>query len=457
MDEPPSASEPRSARLVLVIAILSSFVAFLDSSVVNVALPSIARGLGGGLALQQWVVDGYLLTLGAFILLAGSLSDLFSRRRVLLVGLAAFGITSLACAAAPDGAFLIAARLVQGAAGALLVPSSLALIVSHFSGPAQARAIGRWTGWTSSAMIIGPLLGGILVQVASWRLVFAINVLPIAVTLALLIGVPDTPRAPGTRLDGRGAAFGALALGGVVFALIESASRGWGDPLVLVAAAVGCGAGVAFVIHERRAKAPMLPFSLFRANDFAVGNVATALLYGGFSLGIFVVGLYLQQVAGFSPALAGLAFLPPTVLNLLLAGRFGALAGRWGARWFMAAGGVVAASGFIALTALQPHVDAATELLPGVILFGLGTSIAVAPLTSAVLGSIDAAQAGIASAINNAVARVAGLVTVAAAALLIAGPLDTAGLRRALVGTAVLIFAGAVVSAIGIRDEFQKR
>lgn len=442
-------------RTVLVVAILASFVAFLDGSVVNVALPAIERGLGGGLALQQWVVDAYLVTLGALILVAGSLSDLFSRTRVLFGGLVGFGAASVLCALAPSGGVLVAARALQGVAGALLVPSSLALIVSAFEGEEQSKAIGRWTAWTSVAMLVGPFTGGLFVDVLSWRWVFAINVLPIAVTCVLLARLPRVAGRPGARIDVPGAVLGALALGGVVFALIEQGQRGWVDPVVIGSAAVGVAGGVAFLFVERRVRQPMLPLTIFHAHDFAVGNLATLAIYAAFTLGPLMVGLYLQQVAHVPAALAGLALVPATVVPLLLAGRFGMLAGRHGARWFMAVGPVVVAIGFLSMLLIAAPFDYWSQLLPGTLIVGLGIAITVAPLTSAVLGAIPPAEAGIASAVNNAVARVAGLVAVACAGLIVGQTLDLGGLRRVIVVLAVLLALGAAVSAIGIRDEFR--
>jgi len=441
-------------RTVLLVAILASFVAFLDGSIVNVALPAIERDLGGGLALQQWVVDAYLVTLGALILVAGSLSDLFSRTRVLFAGLVGFGAASVLCALAPTAGVLIAARAVQGVAGALLVPSSLALIISAFDGEAQSRAIGRWTGWTGVAMLVGPFLGGVFVDTLSWRWVFAVNVVPIVVTLLLLARLPAAQARPSSRVDVPGAVLGAVALGGVVFALIEQGQRGWADAVVLVSAAVGVAAGVGFVLVERRVRQPMLPLSIFGAHDFAVGNAATFAIYAAFSLGPLIVGLYLQQVALVPAWLAGLALVPSTIGALLLAGRFGDLAGKRGARWFMTAGPLIVAAGFLSMLLIRDPFDYWTQLLPGTIIVGIGIATTVAPLTSAVLGAIPPAQAGIASAINNAVARVAGLVAIACAGLIVGEHLDLAGLRRTIVVLAVLLVAGALVSGLGIRNEF---
>ncbi|MEO6827426.1 MAG: MFS transporter [Microbacteriaceae bacterium] len=437
---------------VLVVAILASFVAFLDGSVINVALPAISRELGGGLALQQWVVDAYLVTLGALILVAGSLSDVFGRQRILRVGLIGFGIASLLCAVAPTGVILVAARALQGIAGALLVPSSLALIISAFSGAAQSKAIGQWTAWTGVAFIAGPLLGGIFVDMLSWRYVFGINVIPIAVTLWLMRKLELADTRHGGRVDYLGAVLGAVGLGGAVFALIEQGQYGWGSPLVLIPLVLGLVALVAFFLVETKIAEPMLPMSIFRVHNFWVGNIATAAIYGALAFGPLIVTLYLQQVAGFGATQAGLALIPPTVIMLLLSSYFGGLAGRYGPRLFMTVGPLLAAAGFLLMLTMGREVNYWTQLLPGVVLFGLGLAVTVAPLTSAILGSIDAAQAGIGSAVNNAVSRIAGLITVACAGVIVGSQLNQAGLGRALVATAILMAAGGLISAVGIRN-----
>jgi len=441
-----------SQRRILVVAILSSFVAFLDGSIINVALPAISRNLGGGLPLQQWVVDGYLLSLGALILVAGSLSDTFGRVRVLRAGLIWFGVTSLACGLAPTGEVLVAARLLQGVAAALLVPSSLALITATFSGVAQGKAIGAWTGWTGVAGIAGPLLGGVLVDSASWRMVFFINVIPIAVTLVLLRRVAEPTRpAEGARVDVRGACLAVVGLGGPVFALIEQGRLGWGSPVVYLPMLVGLAALAGFLWWEARAPQPMMPLGLFRVRNFAVGNLATVGIYAALNLGFFLFALYLQEVGGFSATLAGLSGIPATVMMLVFATLFGTLAGRFGPRLFMTIGPIVAGSGFLLVTMAVPPIDFALHVLPGIVLVGLGLAITVAPLTSAVLGSIHASQAGIGSAVNNAVARVAGLVAIAMTGTIVGSTLDVAGFRRAMVVVATLMFLGGIVSWLGIR------
>lgn len=432
---------------MLVAAILGSFVAFLDMSVVNVALPAIRRSLGGGVAAQQWIVDAYLLTLSALILLAGSLSDSFGRKRVFVAGLLGFGGASLLCAFAPTVAFLIAARALQGIAGALLVPSSLALITSRFAGEAQGRAIGTWTAWTGISFLVGPLVGGALVDAGaagSWRWVFAINVLPIAVTLAVLRRVPEDRERERRTVDVLGAALCALGLGGLTFALIEQPRRGWGTLAVSIPLGAGAALFAAFLLWERAAPVPMLDFGLFRSRNFSVGNVATVAIYAGLSAATFLLTLFLQQVAGYSAFAAGLALLPITLVTFFLAPRFGRWAGRYGPRLFMSVGPIVAALGLWLLGRMDAEPRYARDILPGALVFGAGLAVTVAPLTAAVLGAVDARHAGVASAVNNAVARVAGLLAIAA--------VGARPFRLAMSAMAALLCAGATISALGIRN-----
>ncbi len=444
----------REQRLVLAIAVLASFVSFLDSTVVTVALPAINRELGGGLATQQWTVDAYLITLGALILVAGSLSDAYGRILVLRIGLIGFGITSVAIAAAPAPEFLIVARAAQGIAGALLVPSSLALITSNFRGAAQGRAIGIWTGMTTVAMIAGPVLGGLFVDLASWRLAFLINVLPIAVTIWLLVVLGHrNERRPDASIDWPGAVLCTVGLGGPVFALIEQPNLGWGSPAIFLSLGLGLLAFAGFLIRQATARRPMMPLSLFRVRNFWTGNVATALIYGALSLNGFVVGVYLQQGAGLSATLAGLATLPSTFLMIAFSSRIGALAGRLGPRLFMTVGPLVMAGGALLLLTVSEDFDYWWQVLPGVLVFGAGVTITVSPLTSAILGSIETERSGIASAVNNAVSRVAGLVVIALLSTIIGGQLDLDGFHRAALVTAVLMAFGGVVSFLGIRNE----
>jgi EmrB/QacA subfamily drug resistance transporter len=446
----------KQQRFVLVVSILASFVAFLDGSVVNVALPAITRELGGGLSAQQWIVDGYMLTLGALILLAGSLSDLFGRKRILVAGLIGFGITSLLCAFAPNSTFLIVARMLQGCAGALLVPSSLALIMSTFSGKAQGRAVGVWTAWTGIAFVIGPLLGGFLVDTMSWRWIFGINVLPIVVTLVLLRRVERAnDRTVAARVDVLGAVLCTVGLAGPVYALIAQPQAGWGSVQILVPLIVGALLLALFIWHEARSRDAMLPLSLFGTRNFSFGNIATFFIYAGLSVATFIISIFLQQHAGYSALAAGIALLPVTIAMFLLSSRFGSLASKFGARMFMTAGPLTATAGFLYMLQAGSNLSYWSDLFPGVVLFSLGLSMTVAPLTSAVLGDIAPARAGIASAVNNAVARIAGLIAIALLGQVAGTQLDEAGFHRALLFTAALMVVGAAVSFAGIRRTSQ--
>jgi EmrB/QacA subfamily drug resistance transporter len=442
----------KTQRLVLFISILASFVAFLDGSVVNVALPAISRDFGGGLVTQQWVVDAYLITLGSLILLAGSLSDLFGRQKVLRAGLVGFGIASILCSIAPDNVFLIIARALQGMAGALLVPSSLAIIMSSFSGKEQGKAIGRWTAWTGIAFVIGPLLGGFLVDSVSWRLIFAINVVPIAVCLRLLLILNQPDHREDIKLDVIGALLCSLGLSGSVFALIESTHFGWGSPLIFVPLICGVTALVCFVFYESRTSHAMLPLSLFKVRNFSAGNIATIAIYGGLSIATFLIVIFLQEVCNYTAFEAGLALLPVTIIMFFLSPRFGSLAGKYGPRLFMTCGPFIAGLGFLFMLRISAHVNYWTQLLPGVILFALGLSMTVAPLTSAVLSDVEKIHSGIASAVNNAVSRIAGLIAVAFIGIVIGAHLNLQGFHRAILLTAIVVILGGIISFLGIRN-----
>ena len=440
-------------RLVLAIAILASFVAFLDGSVVNVALPAISRDLGGGLTTQQWVVDAYLITLGSLILVAGSLSDVYGRIAVLRWGLIGFGATSVLCAIAPTAEFLVVSRGVQGIAGALLVPSSLALIMSNFRDAAQAKAIGAWTGWTSASFIAGPILGGLFVDTISWRLIFAINVLPIAVTLWLLVALKQRDERDRTvRIDYASAVLAVVGIGAPVFALIEQGRYGWGSPAIYLPMALGVVAFVAFLWRQATVPQPMMPLGLFRIRNFGMGNIATTFIYSALSLAFFLLAVFLQQVGGYPATVAAIAILPVMVLLMVLSSRFGALSGRFGPRQFMTAGPLIMGIGCVLMLAVTAEVNYWTQLLPGIVLFGLGLAVTVAPLTSAILGSIREKQSGIGSAINNAVSRVAGLIAIAMLGLISGAQLDLAGFERGLIVCAGLFALGGLVSAAGIRN-----
>ncbi len=398
-------------RWTLAACILGSGIVLLDGTVVNVALPTIQRALGGGLAAQQWVVNGYLLTLGSLILIGGSLGDLYGERRVFAIGVAGFGATSLLCAVAPSVAFLVAARALQGMTGALLVPSSLAVIVNTFSRQERGKAIGSWTAWGAIATALGPLIAGELLAFASWRWIFVLNVPLALICLFLILTVipPSAPREPGARsIDIPGAVLCALGLAGPVFALIEQPRLGWSSPGVIVPLIAGVALLVIFVLYESRAKDPMLPLRLFRRRNFAAGNIETFAMYAGLSIVFFFLVLFLQQIGGYTPLQSGLATLPVTIVMFLLSSRAGMLADRYGPRFFMGVGPLIAAVGLGLFQTTGGTPDYVSEVLPPLLLFSLGLSLTVAPLTAAVLAGAEH-DAGIASGVNNAVARVAGL------------------------------------------------
>jgi EmrB/QacA subfamily drug resistance transporter len=444
-----------SDRPLIAVAVLASFVAFLDGSVVNLALPAIDRQFGGGLALQQWVVDGYLLTLGALILVAGAISDQFGRLSVLRMGLVVFAVSSVLCAAAPSGWVLVAARCLQGVGAAFLVPSSLAMINARFSGADQARAIGTWTAWTGTAFVIGPLLGGVLVDALNWRWIFGLNIVPLAVTLYLTTRLsPDEFAAQrSARVDFVGAALNAVGLTGAVYALIEGQRLGFAHPAVVVSFGVGVACLLAFPWWESRTPHPMMPLNIFAARNFAVGNLATVFLYAAVSLGMLIVALFLQETAGLSATQAGLATLPVPVLSFFLARRFGTLAGRHGPRLFMAVGPLIAAIGYLLMSTAREPFNFWTQLLPGLVVFGLGLTITVSPLTAAILAAVDPAQSGIGSAVNNAISRIAGLIAIAFTGVIIGGAMDFAGFRQGVLVTAALLAVAGVISALGIRND----
>ena len=444
-------------RLILVACILGSVIVFVDSTVVNVALPAIQRDLGGGLALQQWVVDAYLLTLGSLLLVGGSLGDLYGSRRLFMLGLAAFGAASLLCAVAPTGNALIGARALQGVAGAALTPAGLAVITRTFEGEARGAAVGTWTAWTGIAFVIGPLVGGWIVTHVSWRWVFLVNVPFVAGTLALVAyAVPARPPADErAHVDLVGALLCAFGLAGPVFALIEAPRRGFGDPLILASLLGGIVLLVLFVLWERRTPAPMLPLRLFRLRNFSVANAETVFVYAGLSTLTFFLVLFLQQIAGYSALQSGIALLPITAVMFVLSPRFGRLSMRSGPRLFMGFGPLVAAAGVLATARLGASFTYWTELLPALLVFSVGLSLIVAPLTSTVLADAGKDDAGTASGVNNAVARVAGLLGIAVVGAAIAGSgneLDLTGYRLSMAITAALVAVGGCVGLAGIRN-----
>ena len=451
----------RRQRLTLLAAIVGSAVATIDGSIVNVALPAIERDLGGGLSGQQWVSNAYLLTLASLILIGGSLGDIYGERRVFAIGVTAFGLLSLGCALAPTIQVLIGARALQGMAGALVTPSSLAIIVSAFGPQERGAAIGSWTAWGGIAAIIGPLAGGVIVDQVSWRWIFAINVPLVLATLGLIFAaVPSTTRVSGRRVDFVGASLCAVGLGGVVFALIEQPHYGWKSPVIFVPLVGGVVALASFIAYERRVAEPMLKLELFSRRNFAVGNAETLSMYAGLGILFFFLVIFLQQVAGYTALESGLTTVPVTVIMFALSRRFGALADRHGPRLFMGAGPLVAAAGILLLLRVGMHPSYVGDLLPGLVVFALGLSMTVAPLVATVLADADEHDAGIASAINNAVARVAGLVGVSIVGVIVASTLvgdtfttDTQSVRafhQVLLICALLVAAGGIAGVLGI-------
>jgi EmrB/QacA subfamily drug resistance transporter len=476
MPDVPLRSGP--GRWILLATVLGSGIALLDSTVVNVALPALARGLHADVAGLQWTVNAYTLTLAGFILLGGSLGDRFGRRRVFLIGVVWFAVASVLCGLAPNIEALILSRALQGVGGALLTPGSLALIQASFAADDRPRAVGAWSGLGGVASAIGPFAGGWLVEAAGWRWVFLLNVpLAAVVVLVALRHVPESvdPEAHG-RFDVLGAVLAALALAGTTYALTEAPGGNAPPPVIGTAAVLGLAAAAAFVLVERMrgrgrrlpgarrgraAPQPMLPLGVFSSREFSAVNVVTFLMYGGMGVLFFLVVVNLQVVSGFSPIAAGTALLPVTLLMLLLSARAGALAQKVGPRLPMTAGLVVAALGTLLVGRLGEDASYVRNVLPAVLVFGLGLSAVVAPLTATVLATADVRHAGVASGVNNAVARAAGLLTVAAIPPL-AGltgdafddPADFShGYGIAMAASAALLAAGAVLTFLTIRGD----
>jgi EmrB/QacA subfamily drug resistance transporter len=461
-----------AGRWVLVATVLGSSMVMLDSTVVNVALPTIGRHLNASLAGLQWTVTAYTLTLAGLILVGGSLGDRLGRRRVFVAGVVWFALASALCGLAPDIGVLIGARVLQGVGGALLTPGSLAIIQATFHPDDRPRAVGAWSGLGGVASAIGPVLGGWLVQAAGWRWVFLLNLpLAAAVVAVSIRHVPETRDTSTTgRFDVAGAAAGALALAGITYALIEAPEQS-GTPFgPLLVGLLGLAAAVAFGIIERRRTrapapvAPMMPLDVFGNRQFSAINVITFLVYGAFGGLLFLLVLQLQEVAGFSPLEAGSALLPVTVLMLTLSARSGGLAQRIGPRWLMTGGISGCAVGMALMVRIGPHADYLTDVLPAVVIFGLGLTLTVAPLTATVLASADVRHAGVASGVNNAVARAAGLMAVAAlpaavglgAASYHEPALFNHGFRLATAGCAVILAVAAVLTAVLIDNDVLK-
>ncbi|ADP84975.1 DHA2 family efflux MFS transporter permease subunit [Pseudofrankia inefficax] len=454
-------------RWVLIATVLGSGLAAIDATAVGVALPSIGRDFGTGLASLQWVVTAYTLTLAGLLLVGGSLGDRYGRRKVFVIGVVWFATASLLCGLAPNASMLIGARALQGVGAALLTPGSLAILQSSFGAQDRSRAIGAWSGLSGVATAVGPFLGGWLVAAVSWRLIFFLN-LPLAVAVILIAArhVPEStdPAAP-RRIDLRGAALGTLGLVGLCYGLIEGPSRGWTSGPVIVPLVAGAALLVAFVTAERRTHEPMLPPSLFASRQFAAANLVTFVVYAGLGGALFLLPIELQEVGGYSPVEAGTALLPITIIMLTLSARSGALAARIGPRLQMSVGPLVAGGG-LALLSRAGHGDGYwRDVLPAVIVLGLGLATTVAPLTSTALAAAPVEKAGVASAVNNDVARTAQLLAVAVlpavaglsgASYLQAGAFDH-GFRIAMLLAAAIAAVGGLTAAASIRNRPDQR
>jgi EmrB/QacA subfamily drug resistance transporter len=520
LPHPPRTRRPpiSSKTWTLVAAVLGSGIVYLDSTIVTVALPRIGRELPthlfGVLEAQTYVYTGYLLTQSALLILAGALTDFYGRRRMFAIGVTGFGVMSVLCGAAPTMELLILFRVLQGAAGALLVPGALALITATFTGEEEGRAIGTWSGMAAGTLILGPFVGGLLVDTLSWRAAFLINVPVVAATLWVIARHVQESRndAASGRFDIGGTILTALAIGGLVFGTIYGQQREWRDPLAFVSLAIGAVATIALPIQMMRTAHPLVPPQLFRSRNFTVTNLSTFIIYGAMAVIFYFLPLFMQGTLGYSAAAVGLATVPPGLLLALFSSRFGALAGRYGPRWFMAAGPAIMVIGAVWMTrvppesvawVLRPDVPRSfippgsyfTDFLPGLLVFGIGIMILVAPLTTALMTSVPARNAGVASAVNNAIADVGpqminALIFVAITASFYASlgahvpeldiassavrrqfsPLNpppkgtppdqaaavreasTAAFRRAMLAGAILLLAGSAVNAVGIRN-----
>lgn len=442
-------------RWILLTTVLGSSMALLDSTVVNVALPRIGRALDADLAALQWTVNAYMVTLAGLILLGGALGDRFGRRKVFVIGVLWFAAASLLCGLAPNAGVLIAARALQGVGGALLTPGSLALIQASIHPDDRGRAVGLWSGFGGIGAAVGPFVGGWLVDGPGWRWVFLLNV-PLAL-LCAPVALRHVPESAGGKAEGRfdvlGAALGAVALALVTYALIEA---GEGSLVVTASAVAGLAAAVAFVLVEKRRPDPMMPLDIFASRQFSAVNVVTLCVYAAFGGFFFLAALQLQVVVGWSALAAGTALLPTTALMLLLSARSGELGDRIGPRIPLTAGPLLCAAGMLLMLRVGPGASYAADVLPALLVLGLGMVTLVAPLTATVLASVDTARAGLASGINNAAARAAGLVAVAALPLLTGmGPeayrlpdaFDDAFRRAMALCAGVLVIGSAVAFA----------
>jgi EmrB/QacA subfamily drug resistance transporter len=402
---------------------MGSTVVFLDATVVNVALPALSDDLGVGLADQQWVVEAYLLALVSLLLVGGSLGDQFGRRRIFILGLGLFGLTSILCAIAPSTAVLIGARALQGFAGALLVPGSLAILAATFEGEERGRAVGTWTAWTGIATVIGPAGGGALVEAISWRAIFWVNVPLILATMWLAhrnVRESVNPEAD-RHIDGVGILLSAIGLGAPVFALIQQPTHGWGAPMVYGGLIGGIVVFALFLVWESRYRHAMLDLSLFKVRNFSITNIETLVVYSGLIGAFFFITLFLQQTAGYTAIEAGLATTPVSLILFVLSPRFGKIATSIGPRVPMSIGPIVGGVGLLLMMRVGADPSYVTEVLPAILVFGLGLSATVAPLTATALNSVPEHQVGVASGINNGVSRIAGLLAIAILGALIAG------------------------------------
>ena len=437
----------------IAVAVMVSTVAFLDSSVINLALPAIQHDLGGGVVLQQWIIDGYLLAMAAAILPGGSISDLFGRVPVMRFGLLAFGAGSVLATVATSPAMLITARLIQGLGAAFLVPGSLALINTVFDKAHQSAAIGVWTGWTGTAFALGPLLGGMCVDFLGWRWIFVLSAIPMAAGYALTFWLcPMSRRVEGARVDTAGVGLSAVGLAATVYALIESQRDGWTDPMVLTPSVIGIAALAGFVSWQHRRRYPMLPLPLFTFRNFAAANLVTAFVYGGLTLGSLAIALYTQEIGGYSATSAGLATLPIPALSFVLARHVGRIAARVGPRAFLIAGPALAGIGLLLIRPKPNGFHAVTDLVPGMTVLAIGLVATITPLTSVTLASVPTEYSGLASAINNAVSRLAALMSIGSMGLISVGTASATGFARALEVSAALFALGALCTALLITN-----
>ncbi|TWD81248.1 EmrB/QacA subfamily drug resistance transporter [Kribbella amoyensis] len=455
------------ARWVLAATALGSGMAFLDGTVVNVALPAMGEDLDADVAGLQWIVNGYMLMLASLILLSGSLGDRFGRRRIFVIGVVWFTVASVICAAAPTLEVMIAGRILQGVGGALLTPGSLAILQTTFAHSDRSKAVGAWSGLTSVAAAVGPFVGGWLVDSGSWRWIFLLNVpIALATVLITLRHVPETrDETMAPKLDITGAVLATVGLGGLTYGLISAGENGFGDPVVIGALLIGVAALVVFVEVERRSSHPMLPPGIFANLRFTGANLVTVVVYGGLGTATFLLVVYLQTVLGYDALTAGASLLPMTLLMLTFSGYTGSLAEKIGPRIPMTAGPLLMGGGFLLMMRIQPGSSYLGAVLPAVVVLGLGLVLTVAPLTATVLSSVEDHHAGIASGVNNAVARSAQLMAVAAIPLAagITGDVYrdpvafSNSFDKALMISAVLTVAGAVIAWVTLASGRPRR